>query len=143
MKPGFVHSCFLLIYLRLSKPIYFPSRYHRKDKSKNLVYNSVKRSFVNNSINCTVSFTYIYNIYIYVFFSADFVLESTNEFFRSTVSHASPNQRNFSSFFFLISVSHIFFLSPPHLFFFCFDFVSKLYKAVSRDTDRVTFALAV
>lgn len=101
MKPGFVHSCFLLIYLRLSKPIYFPSRYHRKDKSKNLVYNSVKRSFVNNSINCTVSFTYIYNIYIYMYFFLRILFSNRQmNFFGQPFPTLLPTSAIFLHFFF-------------------------------------------
>lgn len=137
MKPGFVHSYFLLIYLRLSKPMYFPSRYHRKDKSKNLVYFS--QTIVRKKFYKLYSFIYRY---VYFFFRILFANQRMNFFGQPFPTLLLPTSAIFLHFFFLISVSY-FFLSPPHLFFFRFDFVLKLYKAVSRDTDRVTFALAV
>lgn len=119
MKPGFVHSYFLLIYLRLSKPMYFPSRYHRKDKSKNLVYFSqtiVRKKFYKLS--------FIYR-YVYFFFP-DFVRESTNEFFRSTVSHASSPQLAQFFFIFFFNLRFIFFFIPFPSFLFSFRFCFKI-----------------
>lgn len=135
MKPGFVHSYFLLIYLRLSKPMYFPSRYHRKDKSKNLVYFSqtiVRKKFYK-----------LFHLPICIFFFPGFCSRIDEWIFSVNRFPRFFSQLAQFFFIFFFNLRFIFFLSPPHLFFFRFDFVLKLYKAVSRDTDRVTFALGV